>query len=32
MPSNRELARSLFKFSILYFMVLCAGMVVDVLI
>lgn len=28
-PSDKQLARSLFKFSILYMMLLCAGMVVD---
>ncbi len=28
-PFNQELARSLFKFSILYLMLLCTGMVVD---
>lgn len=30
-PSDRQLARSLFKFSILYLMLLCAGLVVDTL-
>jgi len=30
-PSDRQVARSLFKFSIFYLMLLCAGMVVDVL-
>jgi heme o synthase len=30
-PSDRQLARSLFKFSILYLMLLCAAMVIDVL-
>jgi protoheme IX farnesyltransferase len=30
-PSDRQVARSLFKYSILYMMLLCAGMVVDVL-
>ncbi|MBS0016577.1 MAG: heme o synthase [Arthrospira sp. SH-MAG29] len=28
-PHNRDVARSLFKYSILYLMLLCAGMVVD---
>lgn len=28
-PSNRDLARSLFKYSILYMMLLCAGMAID---
>lgn len=28
-PSERDVARSLFKYSILYLMLLCAGMVVD---
>lgn len=28
-PNNRDVARSLFKYSILYMMLLCAGMVVD---
>ncbi|ERN41738.1 protoheme IX farnesyltransferase [Rubidibacter lacunae KORDI 51-2] len=28
-PSDKQLARSLFKFSILYMMLLCTGMVVD---
>ncbi len=31
-PSNKELARSLFKYSILYMMLLCTGMVVDSLL
>ncbi|XGV97677.1 MAG: heme o synthase [Leptolyngbya sp. BL-A-14] len=31
-PEEQELARSLFKFSILYLMLLCAGMVVDALL
>jgi protoheme IX farnesyltransferase len=30
-PTDRQLARSLFKFSILYLMLLCAGLVVDTL-
>ncbi|WP_338038696.1 hypothetical protein [Neosynechococcus sphagnicola] len=30
-PSDRHLARSVFKFSILYLMLLCAGMAVDTL-
>ncbi len=30
-PSQQQLARSLFKFSILYLMLLCAGLVVDTL-
>ncbi|XTZ10980.1 MAG: heme o synthase, partial [cyanobacterium endosymbiont of Rhopalodia yunnanensis] len=28
-PFNQELARSLFKFSIFYLMLLCTGMVLD---
>jgi len=28
-PENREIARSLFKYSILYMMLLCVGMVAD---
>lgn len=28
-PSNRDLARSLFKYSILYMMLLCTGMAID---
>ena len=28
-PEDRDVARSLFKYSILYMMLLCAGMVVD---
>ncbi|MEM8602914.1 MAG: heme o synthase [Cyanobacteria bacterium P01_H01_bin.121] len=30
-PSDRQVARSLFKYSIFYLMLLCAGMVIDVL-
>jgi len=31
-PEEQDLARSLFKFSILYLMLLCAGMLVDTLL